>query len=342
MAPTLIASYAVYSAGADTSTLTTPSFQPANGEVITVKCCTWSTGEAMTTPTGGGQTYTQSSLSDVGGFAGYATVFTTTVQGSPAAFAISSTALVASRHSMIVERWGNAQLAATPATPTPLHAGTSTFTASITTAAAGSVCSWCMCDENSVDPSTRVYQVDGTSPLGTEDGLYDGHVGANSVQYFAYTPVLAAAGAHTFGLSSPTGLNWAVAGVEIQAGGPPPPPPVPKPGGSMYGTKLNPTAGQSIVALGPLTAGRYRVVAATAVWGTVGATDANNMALVNGAGTVSVLMTSGTGRQMFANPSMLLDVASGGTLSVVAVGNSSAGGVNYGAQITATPDALYE
>lgn len=118
--------------------------------------------------------------------------------------------------------------------------------------------------------------------------------------------------------------------------------PSPIPGGQMYGSKTNPVAGDVIVSSGPLVGGRYRVTVGAVLWGTTTGTDANNMQLKNGAGTVSVLMASSTGRQMFTNPTMLVDVPAGGTLTVTAVGNSSGGGAQYGAQLTIKPDALYE
>jgi hypothetical protein len=215
VAPTLIAHYEVYSAGADSTTLTTPSFTPANGEVITVKVMTWDTGTPFGTPTGGSQSYTKTIEAAPGGFAAYAAIWTCTVSGSPGAMTISATPTASCRHTMIVERWGTAVLAASPAVNGTVHgspgAGSGTFSTPLTTAADNSVITWCMAEENSVDPATRAYLLSAT-----EDGLFDGHVGSNSVHYSAYASV-GAAGSYSFGLSAPTGLNWSAAAVEIQS-----------------------------------------------------------------------------------------------------------------------------
>jgi hypothetical protein len=49
VAPTLIASYPLVTSAVDSSTLTTPSFTPANGEVIVVKGATWDSTQTMST-----------------------------------------------------------------------------------------------------------------------------------------------------------------------------------------------------------------------------------------------------------------------------------------------------
>lgn len=107
-----------------------------------------------------------------------------------------------------------------------------------------------------------------------------------------------------------------------------------------YGSQTGPTAGMVVVSLTGLTKGRYNVVAATGIEGTAGAGDNNNMQLLNGAGTVSVILASAGGLGRYTNPTMLVDVASGGTLSVVAVGNAGTAAV-YSVLLVATPDALY-
>ena len=213
--PTLITHYEVYSPGADTSTLTTPSFTPANGEVIVVKLTTWATADGMGAPTGGGQTYQAAQITAPGGFKGWSGTYVCTVSGSPGAFTISSAPLTgnATRHSMVVERWGSALLAATPAVLTTTSGAGGDMVSSITTTAPNSVCSWSMCDLNSRDPAGRVY----TPGTTVEDGLFDGHAGANSVQYFAYAP-LPTSGANAIGVAVPAGtLGWAASGVEILA-----------------------------------------------------------------------------------------------------------------------------
>jgi hypothetical protein len=212
--PLLLNHYEVYSAGADTSTLTTPTFEAGNGEVIVVKATTWDTGTPMGTPTGGGQTYQPAQLSAPGGFKGWAGTWVCTVAGSPAPFAISSTPVgSASRHTLDVERWGFAFLDATPAVFTTNTGAGGDLNSSITTTAPGSIVSFCAVDLNSRDPAGRTW----TPTLTVEDGLFDGHAGSNSVQYFGWAP-FAAAGANTLNLNVPAGgLAWTLAGVEIKA-----------------------------------------------------------------------------------------------------------------------------
>lgn len=213
--PTLTTHYEVYSAGADTSTLTTPSFTPPNGEVIVVKATTWSSADGMGTPTGGGQTFTPAQITAPGGFNGWAGVWTCTVSGSPGAFSISSAPLTGNntRHSMIVERWGSALLAATPAVLSSPTSGVSALSTSITTTAANSVVSLCVVDLASRDPAGYSW----TPAAMVNDGLFDGHAGSNSVHYFAYSPV-PSAGSTGITLTIPAGNpTWVAAGVEILA-----------------------------------------------------------------------------------------------------------------------------
>jgi len=208
----LITHYEVYSPGQDNSTLTTPSFTPANGEVIVVKLVTWDTSAPMGAPTGGGQTYNPTQISAPGGFKTWSATYTCTVSGSPAAFSISSTMPGAStRHSMVVERWSNASLAATPNVFSVITGSAATLSAPINTSAPNSVVSFGFGEINSRDPAGRTW-----SPVTVvEDGLYDGHVGSNSVQYFGYAP-FPTAGAQTIGLTVPAGtLSWTISGVEI-------------------------------------------------------------------------------------------------------------------------------
>lgn len=210
MAPTLIASYPVYVLSQSAADIVSPSFTPSNGEIVVVKLSTWDTSSAMGTPSGGAQTYAPDQVSAPGGFNQWAGVFTMKVTGSPGAMTISSTPASSSVHSMVVERWGNAQLAASPATCSPIN-GSGTPSSTVTTTAPNSVVSWVSGDAQSRDPATRVYL-----SSATEDGLQDGHASFNGVAYFAWQAA-ATAGAQTVGLSSPGSQAWVVAGIEIQA-----------------------------------------------------------------------------------------------------------------------------
>lgn len=215
--PSLVASYPVYSAGADTSTLTTSAFTPSNGEVLVVKLTTWDTAAGMSAPTGGTQTYTAVNTAAPGGFNGWAAVYVATVSGSPGSMTVSSACATttSTRHSMVVERWSGAQVDATPATnATKSGSGSTTATTTLTSTAADSVVSWCMVDLASRDPAAGAYVT--TSGTVTQDGLYDGHAGANSVQYFAYQTA-ATAGSQTFGVTNASNLTWVAVGVEVKS-----------------------------------------------------------------------------------------------------------------------------
>jgi hypothetical protein len=217
LAPTLIASYAVYSASADNTTLTTSSFTPANGEIIIVKAATWSTSDGMSTPTGGSQTYSNIGTAAPGGFNAWCGLWACTVSGSPGSMAVSCAPATGSntRHSMVVERWSGAALAGSPATNATKTGSGTTATTSLTSTANNSIVSWVLADENSRDPGGSSYV--STSGTPAQDGLYDGHVGSNSVQYFAYQDA-ATAGSQTFGVTNASALAWVAVGVEILSG----------------------------------------------------------------------------------------------------------------------------
>jgi hypothetical protein len=215
MAPSLIASYAVYSAAADNTTLTTPSFSPNPGEVIVVKGATWDTANGLAAPTDSASalTWTHVNTGAPGGFNGWGGVWGATVGSAPGSITISVAPATSSntRHSIVVERWGSAKLAASPATNSTVSGSGATASTTLTTTAANSVVSWCMVDEQSNDPANSTYL-----SSATQDGLYDGHVGGNSVQYFAYQSA-PSAGAQTFGITNTGTVKWVTVGVEILA-----------------------------------------------------------------------------------------------------------------------------
>ncbi|HEX2551640.1 MAG TPA: hypothetical protein VHK64_08605 [Nocardioidaceae bacterium] len=216
MAPTLAATPLFVSSGSNTNTaITTSSFTPSNGEILVVKLATADTGTPLGAPTGGGQTYTSRVSVAPGGFAGFCAIYTAVVSGSPGSMTISSTPTGVVRHSMVVERWTSAQLAATPVTGSANNF-TGSAQASLTTSAANSVVSFVISDVQSVNPSTRAYL-----NSATEDGLDDAHVSADGVAYYAWQSN-ASAGSTTFGLSAPTGQQYVIAGIEIldASGGP--------------------------------------------------------------------------------------------------------------------------
>jgi hypothetical protein len=216
VAPSLVASYYVPSAGASTATISTPSFTPSNGEVIVVKLETLDTTIAMGAPTGGSQTYTSRITVAPGGFRPWVGIYSATVSGSPGSMTVSSTPGALARYSMCVERWSSATLAASPVTNSggTTNGASGAAASTLTTSAANSVISWVAGDAQSLDPAARAYL-----NSATDEGVRDDHVGANGVSYHARQNV-AAAGSTSFGLSAPTGMQWDIAGIEVlDAGG---------------------------------------------------------------------------------------------------------------------------
>jgi len=218
--PTLITAYFVQSnVNGDTSTLSTPTFTPANNELIIIKAATWDTTITSGTPSGGSLAYTRQSTAQPGGFSCYATIFSASVGTSPGAMSVTLSAPSAScYHTMTVERWSNATVAATPATNSVVfgslgNTGVDTPTATITTTAANSVITWVNVDDASKDPGTgganAVYRSGAI-----QDGLGDGHLNTDSVQYYAYQSA-PTAGSQTIGMSAPTGQTWTMTGIEI-------------------------------------------------------------------------------------------------------------------------------
>lgn len=213
MTPTLVAPYSVNSAGSNTTALATPSFTPAVGEILVVKRITWDQPNPYAgAPTGASLTYTTQVTSAVSSRCWIQ--ISTAVVASASSMTVNSGATTgACQHSMVVERWSSAQLAATPATATN-NALSSAPSVNITTVAAGSVVSWANGDWDGVDPATKAYR-----SSAVEDGLY--YVsGAVTTQYYAYQTA-ASAGSQTMGLTSPATQRWSLAGIEIQDATPP-------------------------------------------------------------------------------------------------------------------------
>lgn len=210
--PTLVTSYYVPSVGTSASALVTPSFTPADGEVIICKLETWDTATSMSAPTGGLSFGTAKAIVAPGGFRPWVGIYAMQVGTSPGSVTVSSTPSAAARCSMVVERWSSASLAGSPVTGVN-NAGTGAANATLTTSAPASVVSWVASDAQSVDPATRAYL-----NSATDEGVRDDHVGANGVGYHAYQPT-AAQGSTTFGLSAPTGMQYDMAGIEVLASG---------------------------------------------------------------------------------------------------------------------------
>ncbi len=208
--PTLVGSNAQYSGGNNSNTLTSAAFTPSAGDVIVVKATTWDTATTMSTPTGGGLTYTQRKVAAPGGFNGYVSIWTAVATGSEGSMTVASTPSGTCQHMLVVERWSGAQLAGTPASNSTVN-GSGAPSANITTTAADSIVTWASVDLASQDPASRAYRLSAT-----EDGLLDAHVGTNSVHYAAYAAV-ATASTVAMGMTAPSSQTWVLAGIEVQA-----------------------------------------------------------------------------------------------------------------------------
>lgn len=207
--PTLVASYEVLG-GATTLSLSVGSFFANAGEVIIVKA----SSESFEKPT-------------ITGISGGDLIFTSHVNASQSSFspirlwsAVVETADFTTitttfgandgYHSMVVERWSNAQLAGTPAIVGTTSIGAPS--ANIVTASAGSVVSWVSTDWNAVAPGTPAYRSDAV-----QTGLDDKST-SFYVAYYAYQ-ITSTAGSQTIGLTSPSGQQATLGGIEIQGVG---------------------------------------------------------------------------------------------------------------------------
>jgi hypothetical protein len=210
--------YFVPSAGVDTSNLVTATLSPTpvNNDILVVKLTTWDTGAPMGAVTGGGQTYNIRNTAAPGGFNCWTRILYATISGTPSAFAVTGGGTsVNSRHCMTVEHYLAANgysVAATPATNSTIS-GSGAPQAAIVTTGNNSVLTWCSADDASLDPATAAYRLSATN-----DGLGDFHVGANTVQYFAYATV-GAAGSYDIGMTAPTPQTWVMTGMEVLVAG---------------------------------------------------------------------------------------------------------------------------
>ena len=216
--PTLTASYFTRSATQDLTTLTTPSFIPAVGELLIVKAIAEDQSMIMGAPTatGGGITWTKQ-IENVGSLC-YEVLYsgTVTIGGSAITVSMANHPTLNSYHSMVVERWTGAVLAAAPATVNLSNSGAPSQV--ITTVQANSVVTWMVGDWAAIAPGTPVYR----SPA-VQNG-FDDRSTVNYVGYYATQPA-AVAGTRTLGLTSPSaGMNSFLLGIEIQgvAGNQPP------------------------------------------------------------------------------------------------------------------------
>ena len=207
--PTLIASYEVIAPTKDITSLVTPSFTPSNGEVLIVKAAAESFDNPdIGAPSGGGQTYTSRVYVSQSAHA-VIRIHSAIVSGSPGSMTVTQAyAVNGGYRSLVVERWGNATLAGSPAVNSGISSGAPTL--SVSTVADGSVVSWVSADWNAVAPGSPAYR---SSAI--QDGLDNKSVEVAYVAYFAYQ-VTGTAGSQTIGLTSPSGQEASIGGIEVQ------------------------------------------------------------------------------------------------------------------------------
>lgn len=207
MSPTLTASYNAFDTSVDTGTLTTASFTPAAGDVIVVKAVSSDASLTFGTPSGGSLTFLSRVSLFTAAFTGVQ-IWTAVVGGSPSAMTVSLTASgTAHTHGMVVERWANGILAASPVTSTGQSASGSP-SATLTTAADNSVVTWVNGDWNEILGS-RTYVGSAIEITSQQSDLH--YVGDWAYQ------TAGAAGSQSYGLTAPGGQKWTLAAIEIQA-----------------------------------------------------------------------------------------------------------------------------
>lgn len=203
--------------GNNTTSLVSSAITVANGDVLVVKVATADQlSPSIGTTTGGSQTFTQRANVSISSKCAVR-ILTAVVTGSPGTVTVTQAfGGTGGYHSMVVERWTGAQLAATPATNGTTTGNSIGPSATLTTVAANSVVTWVDADWAARAPGVTAYR-----SSATEDGIHDGST-ANYVAYFAWQ-VAATIGSQTIGLTTPaTAQNWAMVGIEVQdAGGAP-------------------------------------------------------------------------------------------------------------------------
>lgn len=206
--PQLFATYQVGAQALATSSLTSSSFTPEDGELIVVKVATADTGCVPSVPTAPGVTFTSQATAGTSGSFGYVRVATARIGTSPGSISITQAFTGTGRsRAMVVERWRSAQVAASPATQASTGSGAPSTT--LTTTAANSVASWVIDDWNSVAPGAYAYR-----STVNETYLFD-YSPNNFVGYFGYQHA-PTTGSQTYGLSAPAGQAWSSVAVEIQ------------------------------------------------------------------------------------------------------------------------------
>lgn len=210
--PKLWGSYEVTSVTSATTSLTSPSFSPADGEVLVAKA---STAGAACVPSvataSAGPSFASQAQSGTSGSQGQSRLCTAVVSGTPGSITLTQpftgTGFV---RGVVFERWRDAQLAGTPAVAQAAAATPTADSTTLTTVAANSVVSYVNTDWNAVAPGAYAYR----SAHTVETGLFDVTT-TDVASYWVYQHA-PTTGSQTLGMTAPTGQNWSIAGIEIQ------------------------------------------------------------------------------------------------------------------------------
>jgi hypothetical protein len=204
--PALANTYVAAQDGSNSYSLVTASFSPTAGDVLVIKAIVANAFSNFGSPSGGSLAWT-SRVNN--GPSARVRIWTATVGASPPS-AMTVTLPFSGfplPHSMVVERWISAKLAASPATVSA-SGSSSAPSAALVTAAPNSAVSWVNADAGAAS-SARAYRSSATEEsYRFVSGWYTG--------YWA-TQQAAAAGSQTVGLTTPASQTWALAGIEIQS-----------------------------------------------------------------------------------------------------------------------------
>lgn len=107
---------------------------------------------------------------------------------------------------------------------------------------------------------------------------------------------------------------------------------------TVSGQQTSPGAGATIAATAALPAGTYLVSWTVVLSGTLGAGDANNLQLTNGATQVATSLNAGAAGTYIQQQATVVIPAGGAIVAVKSIAAATVGGV-YAAQITAAPQA---
>jgi len=199
---------ATYSVPATSATASTPSFTPGANELIVVKAMTGGTSYPINGVSGGGLSYRLDDQSAVGstcpeklwtassGAGGTAMTVTATFNAYSASVPMQ----------LIVERWSNAKVAATPALAAT-KTGSGAPSSVLTTVAAGSRVSYAVADWNGVT-GTAAYRSSATENAKRQV--------SGQACFYSATQAAASAGAQTIGMTTPSTQKWTILGIEIQ------------------------------------------------------------------------------------------------------------------------------